>query len=253
MFGEKQSKRRPEQVLDEVAEVVAKYGVRRVMFQDQIFTLDRKHTTAICEGLIARGLHSKIQWRCQTRLNGMKLELLKLMRDAGCVEIYTGLETGSDEIQSEISKLTLDEFLRYRDYGESIGLNISPNMILGLPGETEETAMESIRFYHRLGIAIVPNVNITYPKTRYHEEAVERGELKGDGWDEVVLRAGLVGTHLDNVTIDRIRARAERMNRLLRWKKRIYGALGMRYGRGASQRLLKTRGNEPVRRGVATS
>jgi radical SAM superfamily enzyme YgiQ (UPF0313 family) len=253
MFGDRQSKRRPEQVLDEVTEVVEKYGVRRIMFQDQIFTLDRKHTAAVCEGLIARGLNTRIQWRCQTRLNGMKLELLKLMRDAGCVEIYTGLETGSDEIQGEISKLTLDEFLRYRDYGESIGLNISPNMILGLPGETEETAMESILFYHRLGIAIVPNVNITYPLTRYHTEAVERGELKGDGWDEVVKGAGLVGTHLDKVTIDRIRAKALRLNRLLRWKKRIYRAFGARYGQGASQRLLKTRGNSPMRRGVATS
>jgi anaerobic magnesium-protoporphyrin IX monomethyl ester cyclase len=253
MFGDRQSKRRTEQVLDEVDEVVRKYGVRRVMFQDQIFTLDRKHTAAICEGLIARGLHTKIEWRCQTRLNGMKLELLKLMRDAGCVEIYTGLETGSDEIQSEISKLTLDEFLRYRDYGEKIGLNISPNMILGLPGETEETAMESIRFFHRLGIAMVPNVNIAYPKTRYHTEAVERGELKGDGWDEVVMGAGLVGTHLDQRTIDRVRRKAERLNRLLRWKKRLYRAFGMKYGRGASRRLLEMRGNAPVRRGVATS
>jgi radical SAM superfamily enzyme YgiQ (UPF0313 family) len=253
MFGDRQSKRRPEQVLDEVADVVAKYGVRRIMFQDQIFTLDRKHTAAICEGLIARGLHTKIEWRCQTRLNGMKLELLKLMHDAGCREIYTGLETGSDEIQGEISKLTLDEFLRYRDYGESIGLNISPNMILGLPGETEETAMESILFYHRLGIAMVPNVNIMYPQTRYHTEAVERGELKGDGWDEVVMGAGLVGTHLDKVTIDRVRAKAARLNRLLRWKKRIYRAFGMRYGAGASKRLLKMRGKDPMRRGVATS
>jgi len=252
MFGDVQGKRRPEQVIDEVAHVVETYGVRRIMFQDQIFTLDRRHTTAICEGLIARGLHELVEWRCQTRLNGMKLELLKLMRDAGCVEIFTGLETGSDAIQGEISKLTLDEFLRYKDYGESIGLTISPNMILGLPGETEETAMESILFFHRLGIAMVPNVNITYPKTRYHTEAVERGDLKGDGWDEVVKAAGLVGTHLDKAAIDRVRAKAARLNRLLRWKKRLYRAIGLQYGRGASQRLLRIRGDVAIRRGVAT-
>lgn len=253
MFGDIQSKRHPEQVLDEVQELVEKYGVRRIMFQDQIFTLDRKHTKAICEGLIARGLNSRIEWRCQTRLNGMKLELFKLMRDAGCVEIYTGLETGSDSIQGEISKLTLDQFLKYRDYGESIGLNISPNMILGLPGETEETALESILFFHRLGIAMVPNVNITYPLTRYHTEAVERGELKGDSWDEVVMGAGLVGTHMDKATIDRVRAKAARLNRLLRWKKRLYRLVGQQYGRSAAQRLLKLRGNKGLRDGVATS
>ncbi len=241
MFGDRQSKRDPEQVLDEVQEVVEKFGVRRIMFQDQIFTLDRKHTQAICEGLIARGLAPKIEWRVQTRLNGMKKSLLKLMKDAGCAEIYTGLETGSDDMQGEISKLTLEEFLEYRDYGESIGLPISPNFIFGLPGETEHTAMQSARFYHELGIAIVPNVNITYPMTRYHGEAVERGDLQGDTWDEVVEGAGLVGTHFDKATIDRLRARALQLNRILRWKKRFWAVVGKEYGRGAARRMLKRR------------
>jgi radical SAM superfamily enzyme YgiQ (UPF0313 family) len=253
MFGDTLNKRKPEQVLAEIEEVVSKYGVRRIMFQDQIFTLDRKHAAAICEGILARGLEKKLEWRCQTRLNGMKLELLKLMKDAGCAEIYTGLETGSDEIQGEISKLTLDQFLKYRDYAESIGLQISPNMILGLPGETEATAMESILFFHRLGIAMVPNVNIPYPKTRYHQEAVERGELAGDGWDEVVMGAGLIGTRLDKATIDRVREKAERLNRILRWKKRLYGLVGRKYGRGAAKRLLAMRGDRSPRSGVATN
>jgi len=241
MFGDRQSKRNPEQVLDEVQEVVERFGVRRIMFQDQIFTLDRRHTKDVCEGLIARGLAAKIEWRCQTRLNGMRKELLQLMKDAGCAEIYTGLETGSDEMQGEISKLTLDEYLEYREYGESIGLPISPNFIFGLPGETYETAMESARFYHQLGFAIVPNVNLTYPKTRYHEEAIDRGELQGDSWDEVVLGAGLVGTDMDKPTIDRLRARALQMNRALRWKKRLWRLFGKDYGQGAAHRMLARR------------
>lgn len=241
MFGDRQSKRDAEQVLDEVQEVVETYGVRRIMFQDQIFTLDRRHTKAICEGLIERGLAAKIEWRCQTRLNGMKKELLQLMKDAGCAEIYTGLETGSDEMQGEISKLTLDEFLEYRAFGDSIGLPISPNFIFGLPGETYETAMESARFYHQLGIAVVPNVNITYPLTRYHGEAIERGELSGDNWDEVVEGAGLVGTTMDKPTIDRLRADALKMNRVLRWKKRLWGLVGKSYGDGAAARMLARR------------
>ena len=252
MFGDRQSKRDPEQVLDEVQEVVEKYGVRRIMFQDQIFTLDRRHTAAVCQGLIDRGLAPKIEWRCQTRLNGMKNELLKLMRDAGCAEIYTGLETGSDTIQQEISKLTLEEFLNYRDYGESIGLTISPNMILGLPGETYETAMESIRFFHKLGIAMVPNVNITYPMTRYYDDAKKSSELAGNGWDEVVEGAGLVGTSLDKPTIDRIRAEAAKLNRMLRWKKKAWKLVGRDYGRRASERLLRERGETVLRKVAMT-
>lgn len=247
MFGSRQSKRDPAQVVQEVREVHESYGVRRIMFQDQIFTLDRRHTEAVCHGLIEAGLHTKVEWRCQTRLNGMKNELLALMREAGCAEIYTGLETGSDTIQKEISKLTLEEFLRYRDFGESIGLKISPNMILGLPGETYETALESIRFFHELGIAMVPNVNIPYPMTRYYKEAVERGELSGSGWEEVVNGAGLVGTSLDEEQIARLQRYAERMNRVLRWKKRVWRLLGSEYGRRGARRLLRRRGARPMR------
>jgi len=183
----------------------------------------------------------------------MKLEHFKLMRDAGCVEIYTGLETGSEAIQGEISKLTLREFLEYRDYAEGLGLIISPNMILGLPGESYETAMESIRFFHQLGIAMSPNVNITYPLTRYHTEAVERGDLRGDSWEEVVDAAGLVGTHMDKATIDRVRAEAERLNRRLRWKKRLWKALGRRYGHGAAARMLRRLNPGQVLRGGVAS
>ncbi|MBI4880950.1 MAG: cobalamin B12-binding domain-containing protein [Planctomycetes bacterium] len=96
MFRDRQSKRAPIQVLDEVQEVVAKYGVRRIMFQDQYFTLDRGHVAAICEGLIARALHRVIEWRCQTRLNGMKQGLLHLMRNAGCVELRRDLHRSRD-------------------------------------------------------------------------------------------------------------------------------------------------------------
>jgi radical SAM superfamily enzyme YgiQ (UPF0313 family) len=182
----------------------------------------------------------------------MQNELLKLMHDAGCAEIFTGLETGSDTMQGKISKLTLEEFLAYRDYSERIGLRISPNLILGLPGETYETAMESILFYPRLGIAIVPNVNISYPLTRYHTEAVERGELKGDNWDEVVASAGLIGTHMDEAAIHKVRAEAARLNRVLRWKKRFYAVVGREYGQGAARRMLAGRtGGTFLRGGVA--
>ena len=53
--------------------------------------------------------------------------------------------------------------------------------------------------------------------------------------------AGLVGTDLDKATIDKLRAKALQMNRLLRWKKRLWNVFGKEYGRGAARRLLKQR------------
>lgn len=234
MFGDRQSKREPTQVVAEIAELVDRYGVRRLQFQDQIFTLDRRHAQAVCEGLIARGLADRIEWRCQTRLPGLQPELLQWMRAAGCVEIHTGLETGSEEMQRSISKLTLAEFQHLRRVGEDLGITITPNVMIGLPGETWESALESIRFFHRLGITIEPNVNLTQPMTPYFKEARERGELRVGDWDEVIDKAGLIGNHLDRPTLDRIQNRIARRNAWLRVKRRLWRTFGRDHRRAAT-------------------
>ena len=253
MFGDTLNKRRPEHVLDEIQHVVERYGVRRIMFQDQIFTLDRKHTAAICEGLIAP--RSLEEARVALPDAAQRHEARAPEADArrrlrGDPHRPRDGQRRDPERDQQADARPVPEVPRLRREHRPPD---QPEHDPRLPGETEETAMESILFFHRLGIAMVPNVNIPYPKTRYHAEAVERGELRGDGWDEVVMSAGLVGTHLDKATIDRVRAKADRLNRLLRWKKRLYHLVGKNYGRGAAKRLLSMRGDRSPRQGVATS
>ncbi|MFN0206270.1 MAG: B12-binding domain-containing radical SAM protein [Planctomycetota bacterium] len=236
MFGSKLRYRSIPNVIRELKLLVETFGVRRVFFHDQIFTLNRRRTHDLCESMIREGLPEKLTWRCQTRLNGMKNETLEIMRAAGCIEIQTGLESASPEIQEKILKLDVSDFLQFRRFGEQIGLKISPNNVIGLPGETLQTAMESLKFYHRLGIPYAPNFHFPFPTTPFYKNARESGEIANDSFELIAEKAGLVGNHLTTTDLQTILKSCEKWNRRLRWKNRIYQMFGRTYGSLVSER-----------------
>jgi radical SAM superfamily enzyme YgiQ (UPF0313 family) len=230
MFGSRLRYRSIPGVIEELQALVGKFGVRRVYFHDQIFTLNRRRTHELCEAMIRAGFPDVLTWRCQTRLNGMKHETLQIMREAGCVEIQTGLESASPEIQERILKLDIDEFLKLRAFGERIGLLISPNNVIGLPGETLETSLQSLEFYHRLGIPYAPNFHFPYPTTPFYADARKSGEIEGDGFEQIVQKAGRVANRLTEDHLRTIVDRCRTWNRRLRWKQRLYRLFGRTYG-----------------------
>lgn len=230
MFGPKLRFHSIARVIQELEILVNQYSVRRVFFHDQIFTLNRRRTHELCEAMIAKNLQSKLSWRCQTRLNGMKFETLDLMKGAGCVEIQTGLESAAPEIQEKILKLPVDEFLKFRAHGEKIGLRISPNNVIGLPGETLATAMGSLKFYHKLGIPYAANFHFPYPTTPFYKKARADGEIGDGSFEAIASRAGRVGNALSERDLARIFKSCARWNRWLRLKQRVYRFFGKTYG-----------------------
>jgi len=230
MFGAKLRFRSVAKVIEELQLLTSQYSVTRVYFHDQIFTLNRRRTHELLEAMIAAGLPAKLSWRCQTRLNGIKEDTLLLMRRAGCVEVQTGLESAAQAIQERLLKLDLEEFLKLRAFGERIGLLISPNNVIGLPGETLETAMESLRFYHRLGIPYAPNFHFPYPTTPFWRAARASGEIGDGSFEAIGERVGRVANALSDGDLATLHAECARWNRRLRWKQRLWRWRGRTFG-----------------------
>jgi radical SAM superfamily enzyme YgiQ (UPF0313 family) len=70
-------------VVDEVEHVVERYGAKRIDFSDETFTLRRRWALEICDEMERRGLHKKIEWFANGRVNSVDEELLQRMRRAG--------------------------------------------------------------------------------------------------------------------------------------------------------------------------
>jgi radical SAM superfamily enzyme YgiQ (UPF0313 family) len=143
--------RNKEDVVDEMEYITKKYGVREFHFEDDNFTLSRKHAVAICEEIIRRKLN--IIWACPNgvRIDALDDELLRIMKRAGCYLLAFGIESGSQETLNKMNKkLDLGIIDNVLKRVRNIGIETWGFFIIGLPGENERTVMKTIRYAREL-------------------------------------------------------------------------------------------------------
>jgi len=184
MFGRGYRMRSPKNVVDEMEMIHNKYGVNQVTFYDDTFTVNRERVMKICEELHARKLD--LIWDCGTRVDMVDRELLKTMHDAGCIAVWLGVESGSEAILDAMNKrIKLDQTRLAYKTAHEVGLMTIANAVLGFPGETEQTARETINFIKELNPDDVGfYVATPYPGTPMYEQVKKNGWLRVTDFDK---------------------------------------------------------------------
>jgi anaerobic magnesium-protoporphyrin IX monomethyl ester cyclase len=184
MFGRGYRMRSPKNVVDEMEMIHNKYGVNQVTFYDDAFTVNRERVMKICEELHARKLD--LIWDCGTRVDMVDRELLKTMHDAGCIAVWLGVESGSEAILDAMNKrIKLDQTRLAYKTAHEVGLMTIANAVLGFPGETEQTARETINFIKELNPDDVGfYVATPYPGTPMYEQVKKNGWLRVTDFDK---------------------------------------------------------------------
>jgi len=78
-------------------------------------------------------------------------ELLTIMRNAGCFAVWLGVESGSELILGAMNKkIKIDQTKKSYKTAHQVGLMTIANVVLGFPGETEQTALETIKLVKEL-------------------------------------------------------------------------------------------------------
>jgi len=184
MFGRGYRMRSPKNVVDEMEMIHNKYDVSQVTFYDDAFTVNRDRVLKICEELHTRKL--EIVWDCGTRVDMVDRELLKTMRDAGCIAVWLGVESGSETILGAMKKsIKLNQTRLAYKTAHEVGLMTIANTVLGFPGETEQTARETINFVKELNPDDVGfYVATPYPGTPMYEQVKKNGWLRVTDFDK---------------------------------------------------------------------
>ena len=184
MFGRGYRWRSPKNVVDEMQLVNEKYGIDQVTFYDDAFTVNRERVFKICEELHARKLD--MTWDCGTRVDMVDREMLKTMYDAGCIAVWLGVESGSEVILGKMNKsIKLEQTRKAYKTAQDVGLMTIANVVLGFPGETEQTAKETIRFVKELNPDDVGfYVATPYPGTPMYEQVIKNGWLRVTDFDK---------------------------------------------------------------------
>lgn len=178
MFGRKYRMRNPKNVVDELEFLYNKYGQDQYTFYDDAFTVDQSRTVEICDEIMKRGL--KIKWDCETRVDMVTKELLQKMRDAGCIAVWFGVEAGSEQVIKAMGKgISLTQTFNAFKWANEVGLMTVASMILGFPGETLETAMESIKLLGQIkSDEIGVYIATPYPGTPMYDYVKKMGWIK---------------------------------------------------------------------------
>lgn len=140
--------RDPIRIVDEIEYSVEKFMAKQFQFADATLSLLESRIFVLCDEIIKRELHTKIQWDCETRADKINLELLYKMREAGCRWVSLGVETGSDRILRDVIRKgeTKEDIVKAVKLIKEAGLKIRCFFILGHYTETVDTIEETIQF-----------------------------------------------------------------------------------------------------------
>lgn len=186
MHGSRYRLRSPANVADEI-----EYDIKllpRILkggeffFEDDTFTADKERAIQLCEEIISRKL--KITFSVNARADSADFSMFRIMKRAGCRELLVGFESGSQEILDVVNKnITIGQSYKFMELAKKAGLEVHGCFVIGLPGETEETAKKTIDFALALGCNTIQFSGATpFPGTALFNQARAQGWLKTSNW-----------------------------------------------------------------------
>lgn len=128
-----------------------RFGVRHLNIYDDLFTLNRERITELCGLLSSKPIG--VRFNCAVRVGHADDDLLKMLRDAGCLMVSVGIESADPALlERHKSGVGLEEVRDTVARIKACGLRAKGLFMMGLPGETEESIQKTSDFVISLGL-----------------------------------------------------------------------------------------------------
>jgi radical SAM superfamily enzyme YgiQ (UPF0313 family) len=188
-------KRDVDRVISQITKLIDQYGAKHIRFGDEIFTIDMERTHLLLDEMIERGMHRRITWDCQTHVRFVDLPLLRKMKQAGCLRVDMGIETGDDEKLRVLGKGTTIRMIEEAfSAAREAGLPFGTLLIIGHPNETRESIRQTLDLAVRFN-PDTPFISVMtpFPGTEVSRMAAaqENGyRLTSTDWDDFNVKSG---------------------------------------------------------------
>ncbi|MCB4792459.1 MAG: radical SAM protein [Elusimicrobia bacterium] len=153
-------------------------------FEDDTFTVNTERAVGICEEILRRG--HKITFSVNARADNCDRRMFEIMRKAGCRELLVGYESGVQEILDKShKKLKIEQAQEFTRTAKEFGFDVHGCFVIGLPGETEETAKKTLDYAMNLGLTTLQfSGAVPFPGTDFYNMCVDKGWLKATKWSQ---------------------------------------------------------------------
>jgi radical SAM superfamily enzyme YgiQ (UPF0313 family) len=172
----------PEGVVDQLAMLAEKHGVRNVKVADEMFVLNRRHVERICDLIIERGLDLNC-W-AYARVDTVKDGMLEKLKKAGFHWLAFGIEAADSKVRDDVQKgYDQDDIFETIGKTRAAGIHVIGNYIFGLPEDDLATMQQT------LDLALELNCEfgnfycaMAYPGSPLYRTAVANGWRLPDTW-----------------------------------------------------------------------
>lgn len=196
--------RSTENIIEEMKALKEEYNVSYIGFYDELLVNSVDRVTEFCERLIDAKLD--MHWNCNGRLNFAKLDMLKLMKRAGCVFINYGIESLDEQALKNMNKnLTVKQITEGIENTLEAGISPGFNIIWGNIGEDEHSLQLGVDFLlkyddHSQRRTIRPVT--PYPGCPLYYYAIEKGLLKDveDFYENKHVNADLLAVNFTSLS-----------------------------------------------------
>lgn len=206
--------RSPQNFIEEVVRNYQEFKIRDFDIYDSTFTANKKLVLRVCEELQRQNLD--IGFSARSRVDVVSKDMLDALKAAGCHTIMYGIESSNPEILKRMNKgISIARVIEVVEYTKKIGIDILGFFMFGFPGETHQTARETIRFALKLPLdyaqfTVLLPVTETAIYDYYRERGLEDywGEYTKDPAKERLIE--LIDTEIDRAEASGLVAEAYR-------------------------------------------
>ena len=175
IFHKRVRRRSVKNVINEIEYLQDRYRIDGLYFHDETLTLNHRWIAEMCREMKRLNL----KWGCQTRVNLVNDDLLRLMKSSGCLQIDYGIESASKRMLKSLKKgITPDQSKKALELTKKHGIKSFASFMIGLPDETEADIYENFKFLKVTKPDFTYfNLYTPFPGTEATEKAIEEGRL----------------------------------------------------------------------------
>jgi anaerobic magnesium-protoporphyrin IX monomethyl ester cyclase len=193
-------------IIEEITYLHKELQINHFQFSDELLMGSEKRTEEICEAI--SGLHFKIKWDCNGRLNFAQKKILSLMKNSGCEYVNFGIESLNQQMLNEMGKgLTINQIHEGIDLTLRAGMSPGLNLLWGFPDDTVENlwlAVDFLKQYDPCDELRTIRPVTPYPGTPLYQLAIEKGLLAGpeDFYENKHKNSDLISVNFMDIPTD---------------------------------------------------
>lgn len=193
--------RDPIDVVNEIGDLIERYGVREIMDDSGSFPVGDWLKT-FCHEIIKRGYQKKLRIDCNMRFGRLTFEDYKLMRAAGFRLVLFGIESANDATLKRLVKnLTVAEVEQGAAWAAKAGLDVHLTFMFGYPWEGPTEIANTVRLARKMlakawASTLQCTMTIPYPGTPLFKELAAQDALTTLDWDAYDMRQPIMKTPL---------------------------------------------------------